>query len=128
MIKVDDLHKYYGPVAALDGVSFSVDSGEIIGLLGPNGAGKTTLMKILAGYLHPTSGAAVINGIDVLEQPHKVQEMIGYLPENAPLYPELTVQSQLQMIASLRNIPADQQTASLSEAIRAVGLEDPSPP
>ncbi len=124
MIEVRDLTKAYGDTEALRGVSFSVKSGEVIGLLGPNGAGKTTLMKILAGYLHPSSGSAEVGGFDVMEDTGVVQSMIGYLPENAPLYPELTVQSQLKMIAELRNIPAHEQLPCLSAAIRAVGLED----
>ncbi len=124
MIEVNDLSKNYGQFAALRGVSFSVQAGDIIGLLGPNGAGKTTIMKILAGFMHPSAGQALIDGIDVTMFPGKVQEMIGYLPENAPLYPELTVQGQLQMIASLRGIPARRQNKYLAEAIHAVGLED----
>ncbi|MBU0484573.1 MAG: ABC transporter ATP-binding protein [Proteobacteria bacterium] len=123
MIEIKNLKKSYDDIEALRGVSFSVKSGEIIGLLGPNGAGKTTLMKILTGFLHPTSGTAQIGGLDILAHPGEVQKMIGYLPENAPLYPELTVQSQLRMVADLRNIPQNQQRHDLSEAIRAVGLE-----
>jgi ABC-2 type transport system ATP-binding protein len=124
MIDVTDLVKSYGPVQALCGVSFHVDAGEIIGLLGPNGAGKTTMMKILTGYLQPTSGTVVVDGLDVLTQARKVQERLGYLPENAPLYPELSVQAYLKMIADLRQIPVDEQPARLTEAIRATGLED----
>ncbi|MBU0481044.1 MAG: ABC transporter ATP-binding protein [Proteobacteria bacterium] len=124
MIEVRELTKSYGETEALRGVSFSVKPGEVIGLLGPNGAGKTTLMKILTGYLHPTSGSAEVGGFDVVEHPGTVQGMIGYLPENAPLYPELTVQSQLKMVAELRNIPEPEQGRCLGEAIRAVGLED----
>jgi len=124
MIDVDGLVKSYGEVEALRGVSFSIKSGEVIGLLGPNGAGKTTLMKILTGYLHPSAGSAKIGGLEVVEHTAEVQEMIGYLPENAPIYPELTVQSYLKMIADLRRIPQEQQRRRLSEAIHAVGLEE----
>lgn len=123
MIDVNDLAKSYGPVQALRSVSFRVEPGEIIGLLGPNGAGKTTMMKILTGYLQPTSGTAVVDGLDVLTQALEVQKRIGYLPENAPLYPELSVQAYLKMIAALRQIPEEEQPARLSEAIRATGLE-----
>ncbi len=124
MIEVKELCKNYGEVTALSGVSFSITAGEVIGLLGPNGAGKTTLMKILTGYLHPSSGTATIGGHDVLTATEKVQELIGYLPENAPIYPELTVQSYLKMIAELRNIPQEKQRDRIGEAAIAVGLLD----
>lgn len=124
MIEVEELCKSYDEVEALRGVSFRVASGEIIGLLGPNGAGKTTIMKILAGYLHQTSGSARVDGLEVMDNTAAVQERLGYLPENAPLYPELTVQSSLRMIAALRAIPRAEQRAALSEAIHAVGLAD----
>jgi ABC-2 type transport system ATP-binding protein len=124
MIDVQDLDKNYGPIEALKGVSFHVDPGEIIGLLGPNGAGKTTMMKILTGYLQPTQGSVTVDGLDVLTEARQVQQRIGYLPENAPLYPELSVQAYLQMIADLRQIPEEEQPARLSKAIRATGLEE----
>ena len=122
MIEVNELSKSYGDIDALCRVSFSVRPGEIVGLLGPNGAGKTTLMKILTGYLHPTSGTARVGGLDVLENMGKVQEMIGYLPENAPLYPELSVQAYLKMVADLRRIPKNEIKERLSDAVEAVGL------
>ncbi len=124
MIDVTNVTKSYGSVQALCGVSFHVDPGEIIGLLGPNGAGKTTMMKILTGYLQPDDGGVLVDGLDVLTQTVEVQKRIGYLPENAPLYPELSVQSYLKMIADLRQIPAAEQPARLSEAVRATALED----
>lgn len=124
MIRANGLRKNYGDLEALRGVSFAVEGGEIIGLLGPNGAGKTTLMQILTGFIQPTAGQALVGGIDVLAQPGKVQEMIGYLPENAPLYPELTVQSYLKMIADLRRLPVNKQPALIAEAVDAVGLRD----
>ena len=124
MIDVTDLSKSYGPVQALRGVSFHVGAGDIIGLLGPNGAGKTTMIKILTGYLQQTEGTATVDDLDVLTQADQVQQRIGYLPENAPLYPELSVQAYLKMIAELRQIPDEDQPALLSEAIRATNLED----
>ena len=124
MIDVTGLSKSYGPVEALQGVSFHVDAGEIIGLLGPNGAGKTTMMKILTGYLQPSAGTALVDGMNVVTDALEVQRRIGYLPENAPLYPELSVQGYLKMIAELRQIPASDQPARLTEAIRATGLVD----
>jgi ABC-2 type transport system ATP-binding protein len=124
MIEVQELSKSYDEVEALREVSFKIKPREVIGLLGPNGAGKTTLMKILTGYIHPSAGTAVIGGCDVLQETDKVQEMIGYLPENAPVYPELTVQSYLRMMADLRNIAAAKQKSYISEAVHAVGLEE----
>ncbi len=124
MIKVEDIVKRYGSTEALSGVSFSVQAGEVIGLLGPNGAGKTTLMKILTGYLQPDAGEAWIDGIDVLQNPEQVQARVGYLPENAPMYPEITVQSYLKMIAELRGVPKSEMRSLISRAVKAVGLED----
>ncbi len=123
IIQVDNLTKHYGTVRALNGVSFSVEKGEIIGLLGPNGAGKTTTMKILAGYLQPTEGTAVVAGHDVVEDPTGVQAALGYLPENAPLYLDMAVQEYLTMMAELRGIAESERRRLLSEAIWATGLE-----
>ena len=91
MIDVTGLTKSYGPIRALEEVSFKIKSGEIVGLLGPNGAGKTTIIKILTGYLQPDEGTVQVDGLDVLAHTREVQAQIGYLPENAPLYPELSV-------------------------------------
>ncbi len=124
MIEVRNLTKAYGSIKALSEVTFSVGTGEVIGLLGPNGAGKTTLMKVLAGYLQPDCGTAVIDGLDVLKSPMQVQQKIGYLPENAPLYPELTVQSYLQLIADLRGISRTGWLKCISEAVYSTGLTD----
>ena len=141
MIDVTNVSKSYGPIQALREVSFHVDAGEIIGLLGPNGAGKTTMMKILTGYLQPDSGEVSIDGLDVLADTLEVQKRIGYLPENAPLYPEMSVQAYLKMFAELRQLPEEEALAdaeeeapatepsltaerALSVAIRATALED----
>lgn len=123
MIEVENVVKAYGQVRALDGVSFQIASGEIVGLLGPNGAGKTTIIKILTGYLQPDEGQVTVAGLDVLTQAHEVQARIGYLPETAPLYPELSVQHYLKMIAELRRIPEEQQLERISEAVYAVDIE-----
>lgn len=124
MIEVRDLIKAYGHIQALQGVSFNVADGEIVGLLGPNGAGKTTIIKILTGYLQPDEGTVAVDGLDVLTQTQAAQARIGYLPENAPIYPELSVQAYLKLMADLRQIPASEQRARLSEAIHATGLAD----
>jgi ABC-2 type transport system ATP-binding protein len=123
VIQIKDLSKSYGNVIALQNVSFQVAPGEIVGLLGPNGAGKTTIIKTLTGYLQPDSGTVTIGGFDILTHTREIQAQIGYLPESAPLYPELTVQAYLLMMANLRNIPADEQLGNISEAVYAVGLE-----
>ena len=124
MIDVSSVGKSYGTIEALRGISFRVAAGEIVGLLGPNGAGKTTTMKILTGYLQPDEGTVTINGLDVLTSTREVQADIGYLPESAPLYPELSVQAYLAMMAELRGIPEDEQQARFSEAVYAAGLAD----
>jgi len=124
MIEVRELIKAYGHIQALNDVSFTVADGEIVGLLGPNGAGKTTIIKILTGYLQPDEGSVEVDGLDVLTQTQAAQARIGYLPENAPIYPELSVQAYLKLMADLRQIPAAEQRARLSEAIHATGLAD----
>jgi ABC-2 type transport system ATP-binding protein len=122
MIEAYNLTKTYGAVQALRGVSFNLKEGEIVGLLGPNGAGKTTTIKILTGYLQPDGGEVRIDGLDVLTQTKEVQKRLGYLPESAPLYPELSIQRYLQMMADLREIPADEQLERISEAVYATNL------
>jgi ABC-2 type transport system ATP-binding protein len=124
VIEVTNLSKSYGPIEALREVSFSIAEGEIVGLLGPNGAGKTTIIKILTGYLQPDEGDVEVNGLDVLEHTREIQAEIGYLPETAPLYPELTVQAYLTMMANLRQVPEEAQLVRLSEAIYATGLTE----
>lgn len=91
MIRAENLVKRYGSNYALNDVSFEIGEGEIVGLLGPNGAGKSTAMNILTGYLSTTSGAAYINGINILENPIEAKKLIGFLPEQPPIYPEMTV-------------------------------------
>ena len=124
MIDVTDLKKSYGPIEALRGVGFHIAEGEIVGLLGPNGAGKTTIMKILTGYLQPDEGTVQVGGLDVPTHTREVQAQLGYLPETAPLYPELSVQGYLKMMADLRQIPEEEQAAHLSQAVYAAGLQD----
>jgi ABC-2 type transport system ATP-binding protein len=124
MIEVNEITKDYHTTRALKGVSFNIPEHEIVGLLGPNGAGKTTLMKVLTGYLQPSSGTAKIGGIDVVQDPLAVQRIIGYLPENAPLYPDMLVQEYLQMMAELRELPEEQRTPLIADAVRRTGLPD----
>jgi ABC-2 type transport system ATP-binding protein len=102
MIEVKGLVKTYGTKHAVDGVSFSVRRGEILGFLGPNGAGKSTTMKMITGFVRPDSGNAFVDGVSVLENPVAVKRKLGYLPENAPAYPEMTVAEFLGFIAEIR--------------------------
>ena len=124
MIQVQNLSKSYGAVQALHDVSFQINDGEIVGLLGPNGAGKTTIIKTLTGYLEPDEGDVYINGLDVVAQLQRVQADIGYLPENTPIYPELSVQAYLKLMADLHLVPADERRARIAEAVYATGLAD----
>ncbi len=123
MITVKNLVKRYGGNVALDGVSFTVDSGEIVGLLGPNGAGKSTAMNILTGFLSLTSGEVEIDGLNILSEPLEVKKRIGYLPEQPPLYLDMTVDEFLNFVYDLKgtDYPRD---AHLSEILEAVKLTD----
>ncbi|MBF0245144.1 MAG: ATP-binding cassette domain-containing protein [Planctomycetes bacterium] len=102
MIKVSGLVKHFGPIRAVDGVSFEVEKGEVLGFLGPNGAGKSTTMKVLTCFFPPTAGTASVKGHDILTSPIAVRESLGFLPENAPLYDDMTVDAFLQFIARVR--------------------------
>ncbi len=104
MINVQNLTKFFGPVMAIDGISFQVDRGEIVGFLGPNGAGKTTTMRILTSYLPATSGVAKVAGFDVMMQSMEVRRNIGYLPESVPLYPEMRIEEYLSYRAKLKGV------------------------
>jgi len=122
MIEVYGLSKYYGNVRAVEGVSFTVTKGEIVGFLGPNGAGKTTTMQCLTGYLTPTAGTVTINGFDVAQQPVKVKSLIGYLPENTPLYEDLTVYEFLEFVASVRGLPSPNK--AIKEVVERCAIGD----
>jgi ABC-2 type transport system ATP-binding protein len=116
VIEVQNLTKRYGPVTAVDGVSFRVERGEILGFLGPNGAGKTSTMRILTGYMPATEGKAVVAGFDVFDQAIEAKRRTGYLPETPPLYPDMTVTEYLAFVAKIKGVPpADQK-----QRVRAV--------
>src|SRR6202050_2633460 len=124
LIEVQDLTKSYGSVTAVDHVSFTVNKGEILGFLGPNGAGKTTTMGILTGYMPATSGTARVAGFDVFRESMEVRRRIGYLPENPPLYPDMTVETYLDFVARIKNVPAERRPARIDDALRKTNLED----
>ena len=120
MIDAEDLTRRYGETLAVDSVSFTIGGGEIVGLLGHNGAGKTTIMKMLTGYLEPSAGRVAVDGYDVVDAPDAVQQRLGYLPENCPVYPEMTVVEYLDYVAGLRHV-AD-RPAALKEVLAATDL------
>ncbi len=124
MIRVSGLRKTFGAVVAVDGISFAVREGEVVGFLGPNGAGKSTTMRMLTSYLDPDAGAIEIAGIDVLERPLEARKRLGYLPESAPLYEELGVVESLRYTAKVRGLPAAQRRARIAEMIGVCGLEE----
>src|SRR5258706_10483859 len=119
MIEVRNLTKRYGDLTAIRDITFSVAKGEILGFLGPNGAGKTTTMRILTGFMPASGGTATVDGFDVFEQSFEVRKRIGYLPENPPLYTDMTVDAYLAFVAPINGVTP----AALAEAIdRALGI------
>ena len=122
MIEVNDLIKTYGQVRALDGVSFSIRKGEIIGFLGPNGAGKTTTMRIITGYLRPDGGNAVVAGYDVVSYPIEVKRRIGYLPEDNPLYMDMQVREYLEFIGEARGLEGPVLRESMNRVTEIAGI------
>ncbi len=124
MIEVQGLTKKYGELEAVRGLTFSVEAGRIWGLLGPNAAGKTTTMRILTGYLPATSGRATVAGFDVFEKPNDVKRSIGYLPEVVPLYQDMTVQSYLNFVAEIKQVPKAKRKAAVDRVVATAGLKD----
>ena len=122
MIEVDRLSKYFGPIAAVRDVSFTVAKGEIIGFLGPNGAGKTTTMRVLTGYSPASSGAVRVAGFDVAKQPLEVKRRVGYLPESVPLYTEMVVRSFLRYVGEVKGVPRKQLRAEADRVMERCGL------
>jgi len=123
MIEVKGLAKSFGAKRAVDGVSFSVRRGDILGFLGPNGAGKSTTMKMITGFLRPDAGTALVDGINVLEDPVAVKSRRGYLPENAPAYPEMTVAEFLRFIAEVRGFSGAARRERVERAVSLTHLE-----
>jgi ABC-2 type transport system ATP-binding protein len=122
MIEVRELSRHYDELKAVQDVSFEIDHGEIVGLLGHNGAGKTTIMKMLTGYLEPSAGSIRIDGLDIAEQRRAIQRRIGYLPENCPLYPEMTVLDYLDYQASLHGLDPRRRASAICHAVERTEL------
>jgi len=124
MIEVQSLTRHYGRTTAVEDVSFQIDDHEIVGLLGHNGAGKTTIMRMLSGYLEPSAGSIRIDGIDPASDARAVQQALGYLPENLPVYPEMMVADFLDYVATLKGILAPQRMAAVRAALLSTDLAD----
>jgi ABC-2 type transport system ATP-binding protein len=124
MIEVENLTKRYGRHTAVDGISFRVHKGEILGFLGPNGAGKTTTMRILTCYLPPTDGTARVAGFDVFEQPLEVKRRVGYTPETPPLYPDMDVGSFLDFCAKIKGVPGKDRKTKIAEVMEKTRIAD----
>ena len=124
MIKLDGITRKYGDFKAVDDVSFAISPGEIVGLLGHNGAGKTTIMKMITGYLEPTSGTIALDGREIAGDRRGIQRQIGYLPENCPVYPEMTVIDYLDYAASLHGLPEQDRPPLITEAIARTELRE----
>ncbi len=124
MIEVDRLTKFYGNHAAIRDVSFTAEPGQILGFLGPNGAGKTTTMRILTGYMPASSGTARVAGFDVFEDSRDVRQRVGYLPENPPLYREMTPFSYLSFVAQIKGVSRGDRGAAVQRALEATATDD----
>jgi ABC-2 type transport system ATP-binding protein len=124
MIETHSLGKRYGDFTAVDGITFKVEPGQVLGFLGPNGAGKSTTMKMIAGFLAPSSGSAKVCGFDVEQQPIEAKRVVGYLPEGAPSYGEMSVRQFLDFIADARGVPAKVREKRLDDAIGRLNLEN----
>jgi ABC-2 type transport system ATP-binding protein len=123
MIRIENLVKTFGPKRAVDGVSFNVERGEVLGFLGPNGAGKSTTMRMVTGFMPPTEGRVTIGGHDVAESPLEAKRLIGYLPENAAAYPDMTVKGFLEFTAELRGLNGAQRKKAVERVVELCFLQ-----
>ena len=124
MIEVQHLTKRYGPVTAVNDISFRVERGEILGFLGPNGAGKTTTMRILTGYMPATEGKAMVAGFDIFDQPIEAKRRTGYLPETPPLYPDMTVAEYLDFVAKVKGVPSGERRQRIQQIMERTRIAD----
>ncbi len=123
MIEVKNVTKKYGNFTAVDNITFTVKDGEVVGLLGQNGAGKSTTMNMITGFIEPTEGTIIINGYDIMKKSLKAKKQIGYMPENVPLYPELTVKEFVSYMAELKLVGRKERKQEVENAIKETGLE-----
>src|SRR5437867_12266259 len=123
MIKVHNLAKAFGAKRAVDGISFSVERGEVLGFLGPNGAGKSTTMRMITGFIPPTDGSVTVGGFDIVQQSIPARRLIGYLPENAPAYTDMTVQGFLNFAAEIRGLRGEAKTKAVNRVVEMCFLE-----
>ena len=124
MIEVQNLTKQYGQHTAVNNISFTVKEGEIVGFLGPNGAGKTTTMNILTGFISATSGEAIVNGCNILDEPEKAKANIGYMPDNPPLYGDMLVKEYLEFVCDIKRVPKSERGKMLSNILETVKIKD----
>ena len=123
MIKVENLRKTFGTIIAVDNISFSVKKGEVLGFLGPNGAGKSTTMRMITGFIAPDSGSVTVGNHEITQAPEQAKSLIGYLPENAPSYPDMTVQGFLRFTAEMRNLNGTARDKAVDHSIEECSLE-----
>ena len=123
MIKIDNLVKAFGPKRAVDGISFTVERGEVLGFLGPNGAGKSTTMRMITGFMPPSAGRVTVGGFDVVDSPIEAKRLIGYLPENAASYPDMTVQAFLRFVAELRGLQGEARRKAVNRVVELCFLD-----
>lgn len=124
MIEVQNITKKYNNFIAVDDVSFKIEEGEVVGFLGPNGAGKSTTMSMITGFIEPTSGKIIVNGYDINQKSKQAKRQIGYMPENVPLYPELTVREFVSYMADLKLVKGKDKKAEIERVIKLTGLEE----
>ncbi len=122
-IEVKNLDRYFGPIHAVRDISFSINQGEVLGFLGPNGAGKSTTMKMITGFLEPSGGMVKVNGHNVVDEPIKVKQAIGYLPEGAPSYGEMRVRDFLLFVAEIRGLAGTTKEQRVDEVIKEINLD-----
>jgi ABC-2 type transport system ATP-binding protein len=124
MIKVENLTKYYGEICAVNDIGFQIDRGEILGLLGPNGAGKTTFMRILTCYLNPSAGTIQVKDLNIKDHPFEIKKLMGYLPENAPLYPDMLVYDYLRYVADIRQLDEATKLARIDQLAATCSIRE----